>query len=155
MRVIALTQGKVALVDDEDYECLMAMGSWCAVIRSSGWRAQTQHNGKLQYMHRIILDAPSNLEVDHINHDTLDNRRCNIRLCTRSQNMQNQRKSSGKSSKYKGVSWSGGGIGIGKHRLRLTERRNILGILKERKMLQGPMMKRRDNSLASSLFLMR
>lgn len=40
-------------------------------------------------LHRFIMNAPLGLEVDHINHDTLDNRKVNLRLATRSQNMQN------------------------------------------------------------------
>lgn len=105
MKKIPLTQGKVALVDDEDYGWLMAMGSWHASIKGSGWVAQKRHKGKIRRMHRIILDAPDHLHVDHINHQTLDNRRCNIRLCTRSQNLQNMRKKSEATSKYKGVDW--------------------------------------------------
>jgi hypothetical protein len=54
--------------------------------------------------HRIILNAPPELLVDHINHDTLDNRRANLRLCTRSQNMWNRKRRTG-TSKYKGVYW--------------------------------------------------
>ena len=42
------------------------------------------------YIHRYILDTPSNMEVDHINHDGLDNRRCNIRNVTPSENQMNK-----------------------------------------------------------------
>lgn len=56
-------------------------------------------------LHRMILNAPSGMQVDHINGDTFDNRRANLRVCTISQNQLNRRKSSGKSSIYKGVSW--------------------------------------------------
>lgn len=55
-------------------------------------------------MHRIIVDAPAGMVVDHINHDALDNRRANLRVCTQSQNLGNQIRKLG-SSKYKGVSW--------------------------------------------------
>jgi len=106
VKEIALTQGKVALVDDEDYEKLVAMGSWHArEVSRDYWIARTQHEGKSQMMHRVILNAPIGLEVDHINHNTLDNRRCNIRLCTHAQNGRNRLKSSGTSSKHKGVHW--------------------------------------------------
>jgi hypothetical protein len=56
-------------------------------------------------MHRLIMNAPIGYDVDHINHNGLDNRRCNLRVCTRTQNQANS-KPRKKSSKYKGVSWS-------------------------------------------------
>jgi len=57
-------------------------------------------------MHREIMDAPAGMEVDHINGNGLDNRKCNLRLATSSQNKRNQRKQRRKtSSKYKGVYW--------------------------------------------------
>lgn len=55
-------------------------------------------------MHRFITNAPKELEVDHINGNRLDNRKENLRICTKSQNLRNQHKTCG-SSKYKGVSW--------------------------------------------------
>lgn len=42
-----------------------------------------------QYLHRAIMGAPRGLDVDHINHDRRDNRRCNLRICTHAQNMMN------------------------------------------------------------------
>ena len=54
-------------------------------------------------MHRVILNAPKGEFVDHINGDPLDNRRENLRLCTKSTNAMNMRKHRG-ASQYKGVS---------------------------------------------------
>jgi hypothetical protein len=56
-------------------------------------------------MHRVILNAPKGLMVDHINHDTLDNRKENLRIVTNQQNTFNQ-KLKNHSSKYKGVTWN-------------------------------------------------
>jgi len=54
-------------------------------------------------MHRYLLDAPPDMQVDHINGDRLDNRRSNLRLCTSAQNQANRRGNRSASSRYKGV----------------------------------------------------
>ncbi len=107
MKQIPLTQGKVALVDDEDYEWL---SQWKWYVRKYGntyyvirdiWQ-----NGKRKSirMHRIILRSPQGKEIDHANGDGLDNRRGNLRVCTHSQNLANQRRIRATSG-YKGVCW--------------------------------------------------
>jgi hypothetical protein len=58
------------------------------------------------YLHRLIMNAPKGVQVDHINGDTWDNRRCNLRLCTNTQNSRNRRKRESTSSLYKGVYWN-------------------------------------------------
>ena len=103
MKEIPLTRGKVALVNDEDYERVM-MHKWCAVKTRNKWYAQRREGKKKVSLHRFILDAKSGEECDHINGDGLDNRRCNIRIVTSQQNKWNQQKTHG-SSIYKGVSW--------------------------------------------------
>lgn len=55
------------------------------------------------YLHRLIMKAPKGLVVDHINGDTLDNRKCNLRLCTNSKNLLNSKKHKDSSSGFKGV----------------------------------------------------
>ena len=56
------------------------------------------------FMHRIIASVPKDMETDHINHNGIDNRRCNLRVCTNQQNQYNQRRGVGKkTSQYKGV----------------------------------------------------
>jgi hypothetical protein len=62
-------------------------------------------NGKAIYMHLEIMSAPDGMEVDHMNGNGLDNRRENLRLCTRAQNRMNSVKRIGKSSTFKGVYW--------------------------------------------------
>lgn len=56
-----------------------------------------------KYLHRLITDAPAGMDVDHINGDGLDNRRENLRVCTRSQNNANRHRTQSKSSPIKGV----------------------------------------------------
>jgi hypothetical protein len=98
---IPLTQGKVALIDDEDYDKIKDY-KWYACRRRSVFVAQTWDS---KFMHRIIMDAKSGEMVDHINGDPLDNRRQNLRLVTNKQNLQNSCKWTKGTSQYKGVSW--------------------------------------------------
>lgn len=85
-----------AMVDDADYDWL---NQWKWLKTSCGYagRGETK-GGKWRYisMHREILGAGSGLDVDHINGAKLDNRRSNLRICTRSQNLMNQNKQNGK-----------------------------------------------------------
>ena len=105
MQKIPLTQGKFALVDDADYEWLSKWKWWARMNRSKRFYAARHRKHRAIYMHREIMKPPKGMQVDHINHDTLDNRRCNLRICTHTQNMQNKKSYKGSSSKYKGVSW--------------------------------------------------
>ena len=108
MKEIKLTQGKVALVDDEDYEELNKY-KWCAdkgrrtyyAVRSL-W-ANGRKSGKL-YMHRVIMKAQPGEQVDHKSSDGLDCQKKNMRICTPGENNMNQRKQTRKChSKFKGV----------------------------------------------------
>lgn len=56
-------------------------------------------------LHRLLMGDPKSKIVDHINHDTLDNRRSNLRIVNNSQSMQNTRLSNANKSGYKNVSW--------------------------------------------------
>lgn len=96
VKEVVLSKGKVALVDDEDFE-MLSKSSWCV---SDGYAFNTQ----LGRMHRMLLGAPEGVMVDHRNGDRLDNRRSNLRLCTNSQNQANRRVVRGVSP-FKGVTW--------------------------------------------------
>jgi hypothetical protein len=106
MKQIALNgkhgKGKFALVDDEDYEELMKY-KWLGNKQGYAVSQKRKYSKTTAtYIHRLIMDAPKGLVVDHINHDKLDNRKINLRICTQSENMANMNKISG-ASKFKGV----------------------------------------------------
>jgi len=99
---VELTRGKVALVDSTDMPLLVGR-KWKAMFTGGKYWYAVSNDGV--YMHRLILNAPTGAIVDHINHDSLDNRRENLRLATTAQNIAHQRHKRGCSSKYKGVCW--------------------------------------------------
>jgi hypothetical protein len=106
---IQLTQGQKAIVDAEDFP-KVANIKWNAA--KNGKRGQFYAMNQVSAgkgvtiatpMHRLIMDAPKGMVVDHINGDTLDNRRSNLRICTIAQNGQNRSKQSNNTSGVKGV----------------------------------------------------
>ncbi len=109
MKEIPLTQGKVALVDDEDFEELSRYkwaanntdGSRYYAIRSSSIKSP---GGKHKIsMHRFLVDAPSGMCVDHVDGDGLNNQRANLRVCSQAENTRNQGKRRDNTSGFKGV----------------------------------------------------
>lgn len=108
MKEIQLTQGKIALIDDQDFE-LISKYKWRLQKGRNTHYAITQiyHRRKMQIilMHRLILNPEKNMDVDHINHNGWDNTRSNIRVCTKSQNCMNRNSHKFSSSVYKGVIW--------------------------------------------------
>lgn len=93
-----------AIVDAEDVDQI-SKRTWCVFVTKYAGRRLPKKNGKQQasLMHREILGAKKGEEVDHKNGNGLDNRKENLRLCTRSQNNMNSTKRAGTSSKFKGV----------------------------------------------------
>jgi hypothetical protein len=109
MKEIQLTQGKVALVDDDMYDYLIQW-KWYANNLSGKFYAIRNHRENKKFvaqllMHRFIMNPSKGLVVDHLNGNTLDNRKCNLRVCTYSQNSMNRIKQINNNSGYKGVSW--------------------------------------------------
>ncbi len=101
-RLIPLTQGKFAVVDDADYEWL-SQWKWTAQRTPHGFYAIRQEKGKLVLMHRLINDTPEGFGTDHRDGDGLNNRRLNLRTATQLQNMMNRKGKRGGTSKFKGV----------------------------------------------------
>jgi len=103
IRYIPLTQGKYAIVDAEDYEWL-SQYKWHAVRDNNTFYARrTLGNGRHITMHRQIMQPAEGEVTDHMNGNGLDNRRANMRNCSRGENSQNRRKNSHTLSGYKGV----------------------------------------------------
>ncbi len=106
MRKIPLTQGKFALIDDADYELISPYKWHYADYLNGRGYAKSSNKGKRPYlirMHRLIMAAKPSEKIDHINMNTLDNRRANLRKVTQSQNMINAGIRSTNTSGFKGV----------------------------------------------------
>ena len=103
MRRIPLTRGLFAMVDDVDYPRLSAH-KWYANGTRYVYACRFKDRRTI-LMHREILGTPEGAETDHANGDTLDNRRGNLRACSKSQNAQNRKLRSGSATGFKGVTW--------------------------------------------------
>ena len=104
--VVTLTCGVEVKVDIEDSE----------FVSGAGWKFTNGYilgtkKYKGQQLHRLIMNPPDGVLVDHILHDTLDNRKCKLRLCTQKENVRNRRKLKVASSNYKGVTTNSNGRG--------------------------------------------
>lgn len=83
MRFIPLTQGKLTIVDDEDYDFL---NQWKWSWLKNNWggyavrgtRCRKEHRQNMIYMHRFIINTTKGMEVDHVNGNKLDNRKSNL-----------------------------------------------------------------------------
>ena len=98
-KAIILANGKYVLIDEEDYE---RANQYNWYLQSKKY-ASTRINSTVVLMHRFILGVTDpNIHVDHIFHNTLDNRKSQLRICTRSQNQMNR---APHLNKFKGVYW--------------------------------------------------
>lgn len=111
MLEIQLTQGQVVLVDDCDAD-LMEFKWYASYEKCTDSYYAKRNIGAFKVrMHRVVLsrvlgrDLLPTEQVDHIHHDTLDNRRSELRLASASTNGMNRTKQSNNTSGYKGVTW--------------------------------------------------
>ncbi len=106
IKLIPLSQGKFAIIDADDYEHL---SQWKWYYSNRGYAVRTQRWGKQRKticMHRLIMRSEK--EIDHINMDRIDNRKSNLRECSRSQNFYNRAvRKDKKCGIYKGTKKSG------------------------------------------------
>jgi|SRR6266850_2177403 len=105
-KIIPLTKGQNALVDTVDFDRINQW-NWSASAygNPTKFRAVRCVNDRIILMHHAVLELPGDTEIDHESGDGLDNRRKNLRLCTRQQNSFNKGRMSRNTSGYKGVSW--------------------------------------------------
>ncbi len=113
MKIIPLTRGKIAIVNNSDFKWL-SKRKWHAVRPTptgiERWYAVrvVGPKGRKLYMHKAIvarMGLPPQRLCDHKDGDGLNNRRTNLRPCSAAQNVQNKRKQRGASSQFKGVNW--------------------------------------------------
>lgn len=109
MKVVPLTQGKIALVSDKDWSAVRKF-KWFAVRdRDRNWYAQAsipsgRRNPPKIQMHRMIMGFPEG-DIDHRDCNGLNNIRSNLRRATRTQNLGNRGKTRLNTSGFKGVTW--------------------------------------------------
>jgi hypothetical protein len=102
---IQITKGYRAIVDADDYE-RVSQYNWQAHINKAGnvyAKARARFPDKPLLMHRFIMNPTPEMEIDHINGNGLDNRKCNLRLATHSQNQMNMFDSKRSTTGFKGV----------------------------------------------------
>ncbi len=98
MKELQIKTGQIVFIDDEDYGNVSShnWSMWGRYV--SGWV-----NGKTTSIHRLVVGANKGEVVDHINHNTLDNRKENLRVCSQSENMRNKRKASNSKHGMNGI----------------------------------------------------
>jgi len=99
----------VVLMDLEDFERINQLRDlrvcvWFNKCTNSFYAKFHDENYKTKYLHRLVMNTPEGLVVDHMNHKTLDNRKCNLRNVTTRENLSNRKRKSEMSSQYVGVS---------------------------------------------------
>jgi hypothetical protein len=107
--LIPLSQNRFSVVDDEDAPTVLAH-KWTFLNTGRGYAVRRSHtpdgHPTMELLHRVLLDAAKGVEVDHIDGDSLNNQRANLRICSHQENRSNTRKHKDNTSGFKGVSWS-------------------------------------------------
>ena len=96
---ISLTNGYVTVIDETDLDLVLPYTWYGKISNHLPYAATNTRTGGTLFMHRLLLRTPQHLHTDHINHNTLDNRRSNLRVVTLSENNQNKRPEAPRNSK--------------------------------------------------------
>jgi hypothetical protein len=115
VKEIQLTQGQVALIDDEDFELIRPYkwnaqynkntDSYYAVANIPNQNGRTKSYVDVIRMHTLIANTPNGLKTDHKNHNTLDNRKENLRICNDSESAYNRKMRSDNQTGFKGITF--------------------------------------------------
>lgn len=111
MKEILLTQNKIALVDDDDYDKINRY-KWCANFDGNKWYAlrsirKSTHKTAISMQRELLgLEFGDDSECDHKNGNGLDNQKYNLRICSHAENCRNRKLRIGCTSKFKGVYWN-------------------------------------------------
>lgn len=104
--LVPLSRGLSAVIDDADAEAVLSM-CWHANPHRNTWSAVhslcVRGSRKTLFLHRFLMRPPAGLWVDHINGDGLDNRRSNLRVCTRQENSRNRNANGQSRQPFKGI----------------------------------------------------
>lgn len=109
MKKIPLNKGKFATIDDKDFEELGQM-RW--ELDGNGYvysRSQRNRSVKRIWLHKLLLDCPRSMEIDHIDGNILNNQRANLRVVTHADNLKNQKLRKNNTTGLNGVGWFGAG----------------------------------------------
>lgn len=113
MKIIPLSQGYFAQVDDEDFDFLnqwtwrAAVTKRVVYVKRDVFDKETKTSTAI-YMHRLLMSPDTKMVVDHVDHNGLNNQKINLRICTQTENKQNRRpnKLQHRTSIYKGVCYA-------------------------------------------------
>ncbi len=125
---LKLIGGRTSFVDSNNYNQLAEMKWWCGGVNKHRY-AYTIINSKVVLLHRFLMTPQKDFEVDHINHNTLDNRKENLRIVTRSQNMMNSSLRKDSKTGFKGVTFKKS-HNLYAARITLNKKEHFLGYFK-------------------------
>jgi len=103
LQLVLKNSSRVALVDDDDAPTVGGLRWQCIEPQPGYLYVTAKRDGRNVYLHRLVMGAKKGECVDHINGDTLDNRRANLRLCSHAENMRNRKRSKASKFPYKGI----------------------------------------------------